>query len=153
MENIRNSYKTYKLKEENPVDLQTYLDISHLYLSFLVEKVIKGDEVVLPARCGTLEVVGKREKIQFSETGEVKGLSPDWQKTIALWKSNPLAKEKKKIVYNTNEHSCNTRYRFVWRKSKILVSNKTLYSLKMSRANKRLLSSLIKQGKEYIHYE
>lgn len=150
MENIRNSYKTYKELSEDPIDFQSYLDISHLYLSFLVEKVIKGDEVTLPARMGTLEIRGTKEKVKINETGEITGLSPNWKKTIELWNRDPISKEKKKIVYNTNEHSSNVRYRFVWKKSRVLVSNKTLYSLKMSRGNKRLLSSLIKQGKEYI---
>lgn len=150
MENVRNSYKTYKDMSENPIDFQAYLDLSYLYLSFLMEKVLKGDEVTLPSRMGSLEIRGTKEKIEIDETGTIKGLSPNWKKTVELWNKDEEAKKNRKLVYNTNEHSSNTRYRFVWRKSRVLVSNKTLYSLKMSRANKRLLSSLIKQGKEYI---
>lgn len=151
MENIRNSYNTYKSLTENPISFKDYLDLSHLYMSFLMEKVLLGDEVTLPSRMGTLGIRGTKEKISIDETtGEIKGLSPNWPKTLDLWKRDELAKEKRKLVYNTNEHSSNVRYRFVWRKSRVLVTNKTLYSLKMSRANKRLLSDLIKQGKEYI---
>lgn len=150
MENIRNSYKTYKDMSENPIDFKDYLDLSHLYLSFLVEKILKGDEVTLPSRMGSIEIRGTKEKIKVDETGNITGLSPNWKKTVELWNKDENAKKNRKLVYNTNEHSANTRYRFVWRKSRVLVSNKTLYSLKMSRANKRLLSNLIKQGKEYI---
>lgn len=150
-ENIRNSYKTYKESTENPVDFATYLNIAYLYVSFLMEKVLKGYEVTLPSNMGTLEIRGTKEKITIDENGEIKGLSPNWKKTFELWNSNPEAKEKKKLVYNTNEHSSNIRYRFVWRKSGSYTTNKTLYSLKISRANKRLLGELIKNGKEYYN--
>lgn len=152
MESIRTSYKTYKEVEENPIGFKDYIDINKLYLSFLAEKILKGDEITLPGKMGTVFIFGTEQKIYIKDNGEIKGLAPDWQKTIALWNKDPLAKEKKKLVYCTNDHSSNIKYRFKWNKKNVYVTNKTIYSLKMSRENKRLLSKLVKQGKEYINY-
>ena len=53
-------------------------------------------------------------------------------------------------MYHFNEHTNGIRYRFFWNKARVLVSNKTLYNLKMARVNKRALSENIKNGKEYM---
>ena len=83
------------------------------------------------------------------ENGNIKGLSSDWRKTKELWDRVEKAKLEKRIVYNTNEHSDTTIYKFRWRKTNVPVVNKSLYSLRITRANKRAVSNMIKEGKEY----
>lgn len=146
--NIRSSYKYYCKHNEDPVDIKTYIELVNNYNLFLMNKVFEGYEVTLPARFGTLMVTGKEQEIKFNEDGTPK-LPIDWGSTWQLWKKNPEAKEQKKKVYHTNEHSSNIRYKFFWSKKRILATNKNLYSLRMTRANKRELASLIKDGKEY----
>ena len=73
-------------------------------------------------------------------------MSPNWVKTKELWKSSEDARNRKQLVYNTNEHSDNLRYKFIWSKKRSVVENKTLYTLTMTRANKRELSKRIKEG-------
>jgi hypothetical protein len=137
MKNLRESYKLYKNTSENPTDFKTYLELAALYLKFLIEKVLAGKEVTLPSRMGTLSIVGRKQNFRFDEQGKIIGLPPDWVKTKKLWDKNPEAKEKKILVYHTNDHTDNVRYKFVWTKKSVLVENKTLYSLKMTRTNKR----------------
>lgn len=150
MKNIRTSYTQYKRECKDIVDIKTYLLISSLYIKFLMEKVIEGFEVTLPAMMGTLKIVGLQQKVRFDEDGKIIGLSPNWKKTMEFWNSNPQAKEEKKLIYNTNEHSSGIRYKFLWSKRRILTSNKTIYSLIMTRANKREVYHKVINGKEYL---
>ena len=86
----------------------------------------------------------------YIEDGEIKGLAPDWVKTKQLWDSDTEAKENKQLVYHFNEETNGIRYKFSWSKNRVLVSNKTLYNLRMTRSNKRELSKLVREGKEYL---
>lgn len=149
--NVRSSYKQYKETTTNEiVDSKTYIDYANEFNKFLAEKVIEGYEITLPARLGTLSIIGKKQKIKVDENGKIFGLAPDWVKTKELWDNNPKAKEEKKLLYHTNNHTDNTIYKFLWSKNRILITNKILYSLRMTRDNKRKVYSLINNGKKYI---
>jgi hypothetical protein len=148
--NLRDSYKKYCETTDNPVDIKTYLLITGDYNKFLINKVLEGKEVTLPSRMGTLSILGKKQKVRVDEDGNIQGLAPDWVKTKELWESNPQAAKDKKLVYHINAHTDNVRYKFLWSKSQVLVENKTLYSLRMTRDNKRAVHAMIKQGKQYI---
>ena len=148
--NLRDSYKLYKKEVKNPVDVKTYVLIATMYNKFLMDKVLDGEEVTLPSRFGTLCIIGRKQKIQFDEQGNIKGLAPDWVKTKELWDSDPIAKQNKQLVYHFNEETNGIRYKFAWSKNRVLVSNKTLYNLRMTRSNKRELSKLVREGKEYL---
>ena len=147
--NLRDSYKLYKQEVKNPVDVKTYVLLATMYNKFLMDKVLDGEEVTLPSRFGTLSIIGRKQKIQFDEEGNVKGLAPDWVKTKKLWDSSPEAKKRKQLVYHTNEHTGNIRYKFLWSKSRVLITNKTLYSLQVTRQNKREVHKRVLEGKEY----
>jgi len=147
--NIRDSYKLYKTEHENPVDVSTYVEISNGFMKFLIRKLFHKGEVLIPERLGILQIIGKKVNVRL-EDGEIKGLAPNWKKTLELWEENPEAAKNKKLVYHFNEDTNGIRYKFSWSKARVLVSNKTLYNLKLTRTNKRILSALIKQGKEYL---
>lgn len=149
MKNLRDSYKKYISTVDNPVDIKNYLLITADYNKFLINKVLEGEEVTLPARMGTLSIIGRKQSIKMKD-GKIVGLAPDWVKTKKLWESNPEAKKEKKLIYHTNTHTDNTRYKFLWSKCRVLVENKTLYSLRMTRDNKRAVHTKIKEGKQYI---
>lgn len=146
---IKDSYKLYRENKENKISLKDYLKISAGYNKFLMNKVLEGETVTLPAKFGTLAIVGRKQKIRYNENGDVVGLAPDWVKTKALWNSNPKAKENRQRVFHTNEHSSMMRYRFHWSKARVLVTNKTLYALRMTRENKRAVNQRINKGQEY----
>ena len=149
MKNLRESYKLYKQSVENPIDIKTYLILAADYNKFLIDKVLEGKEVTLPSRMGTLSILGKEQQIRFDDEGKIAGLAPDWVETKILWESNPEAKAAKKLVYHTNFHTDNVRYKFLWSKKNVLVENKTLYSLRLTRTNKRAVHKKILEGAQY----
>jgi len=147
--NTRDSYKTYVKNTDNPVSVSVYLSIINGFMQFLMGKLFIRGEIQLPERLGKLQIVGKKVNVRI-EDGKIKGLAPDWAETKKLWDEDSKAKKEKQLVYHFNEETNGIRYRFFWSKARALVANKTLYNLKLTRTNKRILSSLIKDGKEYL---
>lgn len=142
---ILDSYSTYV----GPVDKKRFKRITSQYHKFLMHKVKEGHEVVLPEKLGSLYVLGSKQEIKFDEDGKVTGLAPDWVGTKKLWDTNLEAKKNKKLLYHMNLDTDGIRYRYLWSKNRVIVENKTLYSLVLTRDNKRTLHSLIKSGKQY----
>lgn len=147
--NIRDSYIIYKHSSDNPLDIKMFVSVANSFMKFLSKKLLSTGIVGIPERLGNLNIIGKKVKVRI-EDGEIKGLAPDWVKTKELWANDEEAKTKKQLVYHFNEQTNGIRYKFFWSKNRVLVSNKTLYNLKLTRTNKRELSQLVKNGKEYI---
>lgn len=153
--NLANSYDLYIDRNENPVDKKQYLDIVYGFMKFQMDMVIAGYKVNLGAggSLGTICIVGSKVRPRLNKDGEIRGLAPDWRKTIALWKRDEEAKNKKEIVYCFNEHSNSIRYRIIWYRDTIKVINHKIYNLiftKGPNGNKRKVYNSIKAGKEYI---
>lgn len=146
--NLRDSYKTYVKSSENPVDIKTYLIVAANYNRFMIEKVLGGDEVVMPMKTGTLSIIGTIPVIKFDEDG-VPNLAVDWQRTWQLWKKDEKAKAERKKLYHTNDHTEGVRYRYLWSKKRIYATNKNLYALRLTRDNKRAVPEMVAGGKEY----
>lgn len=147
--NTRDSYVIYKHISSNPILISQYLEINNNFMKFLINKLLDTGEINIPERLGKLSIVGKKLNIRIEE-GKIKGLAPDWVKTKQLWETDLEAKKNKTLVYHFNEETNGVRYRFAWSKNRVLVTNKTLYSLRMTRTNKRELSRLVKNNKEYL---
>lgn len=147
--NTRDSYVVYKNMSVNPINISQYVQIINHFMKFLSSKLLSTGEIIIPERLGKLSIFGKKVNIRI-ENDEIKGLAPDWVKTKELWDSDPIAKQNKQLVYHFNEETNGIRYKFAWSKNRVLVSNKTLYNLRMTRSNKRELSKLIREGKEYL---
>ena len=147
--NTRDSYVVYKNMSVNPINISQYVQIINQFMKFLILKLLSTGEIILPERLGRLSIFGKKVNVRI-ENGEIKGLAPDWVKTKQLWDSDEEAKNNKQLVYHFNEETNGIRYKFFWSKNRVLVSNKTLYNLRMTRSNKRELSRLVREGKEYL---
>ena len=147
--NIRDSYVVYKNMSVNPINISQYVQIINHFMKFLSSKLLSTGEINIPERLGKLSIFGKKVNVRI-EDGEIKGLAPDWVKTKQLWESDEEAKNNKQLVYHFNEETNGIRYKFSWSKNRVLVSNKTLYNLRMTRSNKRELSRLVREGKEYL---
>ena len=147
--NTRDSYVVYKNMSDNPINISQYVQIINQFMKFLILKLLSTGEIILPERLGRLSIFGKKVNVRI-EDGEIKGLAPDWVKTKQLWDSDEEAKNNKQLVYHFNEETNGIRYKFSWSKNRVLVSNKTLYNLRMTRSNKRELSKLVREGKEYL---
>lgn len=147
--NTQDSYIVYKCLSENPIDIKEYCKINHEFIKFLVEELFEHGEIQIPERLGRIQILGKKIKVKY-EDGIIKGVAPNWVETKKLWEKDEEARKNKQLVFHFNEQTDGIRYKFYWNKSRVLVSNKTLFRLRMSRANKRRLASLIKSGKEYL---
>lgn len=146
--NIRDSYKIYKKKSESPIEIKDYIDLCNEYNKYIMERVFEGYSVMLPGKLGSFSIVGKQVKISYGEDG-TPNLAPNWNKTKKLWARCPECKERRKLVYHTNEHSDGIRYKLIWSKKRVLIKHKTLYSLRLTRANKRRIYKEILNNKEY----
>ena len=147
--NTRDSYVVYKNMSVNPINISQYVQIINHFMKFLSSKLLSTGEINIPERLGKLSIFGKKVNVRI-EDGEIKGLAPDWVKTKELWESDEEAKNNKQLVYHFNEETNGIRYKFAWSKNRVLVSNKTLYNLRMTRSNKRELSRLVREEKEYL---
>lgn len=146
--NIKDSYKLYKKDSKNPIDIKRYLILNGLFNKFIISKVLDGEAVSLPERLGILSIIGKKEIVNLDENQKITGLAPDWVKTKEYRKKYP---ESDTIIYHFNEHTSGIRYRYKWTKKNFPIVNKTLYSLRLTRANKRAVYKKIKfENKEYI---
>jgi hypothetical protein len=147
--NLRDSYKFYSSNETEPVKVKTYIEIVLGFIKFMMNKVFEGKDIKLPCELGVIGIRGKRQKPRLDEDGNVIGLPPDWVGTKKLWDENPEAKKKGQLLYLFNEHTAGVRYKVVWFKGGFKFKNKSVYSIRFSRFNKRTISGLIKGGKEY----
>lgn len=145
---LKDTYKDYEESVKNPITFKEYIDLTSGFMRFIMHKVFEGFCITLPAKLGTLEVIGKKQKVKIVD-GEIKGLAPDWVKTKELWEKNPEAKKQKKLIYHTNHQTNGYRYKFFWSKKRVLVEFKSLYTLKFTRSNKRTLSKMIFDGKPF----
>lgn len=150
MKNIRSSYKNYIEKSENPIPIKEYCKVVNDFNKFIMATVFSGEEILLPSRLGSLAIKGRKSKVTVTESGRLKGLTPDFKATNDLWEKCSECKERKQIVYHLNEHTNGIRYRFFWSRNRVLVTNKTFYSMIFTRTNKRFITELVvKRGKEY----
>lgn len=153
--NLRTSYyHGYRKTVEKPIsDVKLYLEIVTGLMKFIMKKVFEGYDVQLSANdsLGRIGVRGVKTSGYIGKDGQIKGLAPHWTKTKELWDNNPQAKLDRTIVYCTNEHSGGVRYKLVWYKQDAKLPNKSLYTLKFCRKNKRTLNKLITvEQREYM---
>ena len=65
--NIRSSYKRYSEEMRTPVEEKEFISIANGYMEFLIQKVLDGEEVTMPARLGTLFIQGVKKKLKFNK--------------------------------------------------------------------------------------
>lgn len=148
--NIRKSFKTYRRTKGNNLKLNEYITLANGFMEHIMEDVGKGNELTLPSNMGTLCVVGRKVPIQAITENGMRLLPPDWVATKKLRDSDPVSKAERKVVYHLNEETNGTIYKVHWSKKNMILTNKTLYSLKIARDPARAISDLIKGGKEYF---
>lgn len=164
IERLENKYGI--VVEVKDPTLPVYNSIVHGYLKFLMKKVLEGNDVRLGARLGTIGVRGKKVLPKIGWDGKIKGVVPSWSKTKIKWTEdakamgltfeeylNVVPKEERQLVFCFNEHTEYIRYRIVWYKKNVIVSNKTFYRLAFNRVNRRALWNLLNSGKEYLVIE
>jgi len=148
--NISDTFKFYEEEYENTVNYKDYKYILFKYLKFLINKIIKGNFVSLPARLGILRITGVKRLKFYNEKGESL-LPPDWKRTKELWNKDEEAKKNKTIIRHLNEETGGVSYRLKWIKRNVPIRNKNFLHFRLTRANKRAIAKTVKEdGQEYI---
>lgn len=143
----RNKYK----KSERP-DISVFRDLVNSYHKFIRNKIIEGHQVVLPQYCGALWIVGKKDnprKAKNVETNLLLGIVPNWAETLKLWKRDPEAKAKKKIIYCDNLHTDGVRYKISWLRKNARNGNIMFYFFRPCKEFRRSVHKRIMEGAEY----
>lgn len=140
-------YNLYKTVVDKPVSKSTHSSVLNSFNKELSKAIMEDAfEYLLPFRLGSLRI--RKYKAQYKideETGKIIGNLPvNWKATNELWSKNPEAKENKKRVYHTNEHSDGYQYKWNFSNYRSNCINKSAYCFVPSRTNKRALASLIK---------
>lgn len=152
LETFITSYKHYSNQVENKVTKKIYLSVLNGFAEFLMNAVLEGEHVTLPSKIGSIEIIGKKLKPKVTDNG-IEGLTINWQATKKLWKECETCKQKEQKVYYFNEHSDGIRYRFMWSRNSILMTNKYLYTYVPNRKSKAKLFKKVLEGKEYLLLE
>ena len=154
MVTTRDTYRLYK-KRAKVIRFTNgeYSALVGRFMKFIIQQLLDGEEVCLPFSLGRIYIMGFKIKVKIDKEGRITNLAPSWNKTLELWDRNPKAKEKKQIVFCTNEHSDGYRYHVTWSKTGANLKHKRLYSFIMARRNKRMLHGRIMEGKEYMRFD
>ncbi len=142
------------------VNKADYLAIVADFMKFIVELIFHGHTIVLPVKCGTLDIKGKEGTLQMKTTLDLNDksqtrtrLGVDWKTTKELWEKNPKAKEEKKLIFFFNEGTDSIVYKIRWQTFRSNLRHSTLYKFVFTRNNKRDTASLIKHGLEFETYK
>lgn len=157
---IEDIYKSYvKDREEKGRDIipmPVFRKILKHHNKEVVKNIVEfSDEFRMPYRLGYLRIRKFKQRLKLDPDGNLKTrhLQPDWQATNALWAKNKEAEKEKKIIWHTNVHTRGFYYKWYWDKRVCNIKNSTVYSVVMSRQNKRAISQAIKQNKKLDYYE
>lgn len=153
-------YRFYRDSVKNvnkiPIDQSTFRKILRYYNTKVCEEIVENsEELRMPYRLGYLRIKKFKFRLILDADGNIKKshLKPDWKKTKELWENNEDAKLNKKLVYHTNKHTQGYYFKFYWDKRTCNIKNSSVYSLAMTRTNKRLIAKTIKTKENIDYYE
>ena len=146
------------------IDRQTFSNILKDFNLELARLLLEENlEFRMPSNLGTVRMRKFKRKIHFKEDGtlDTRYLCVDWQATKAFWvREYPGldAVELKKIkhktrIFHLNEHTENHVIRLFWKKYGSAIVNKKIYSLLLTRTNKRRVAQLLKTDSNINYYE
>lgn len=143
-------YRSKDFKTEHKkVSREIYRNFVTDFLKFIKNKILEGDKVTLPEKCGTLYIKPSKIILTIDDKGKVKGHKVDWKKTKELWERKPEAKAQKKLVYFTCENTSGILYKLFWSLKNVYHPYKLLYHFSGVRSLKRSMAEVINNGKEY----
>jgi hypothetical protein len=148
LETFNTAYASYKKNSKEPLDKKTWINLLNGFAEYLMNCLTKGETIYLPEKLGAIQVIGKKLEPKVTDNG-IEGLTINWGATHKLWKECQPCKQKKQKVYLFNEHSDGIRYRFMWSRTAMLMTNKYLYTYIPNRKSKKKLYEKILEGTEY----
>lgn len=144
------AYDFYMKNCAAPVNMsrQTYYDILQDINSAAMECVLYENMELDMPRLGGIRIRRYKRKLKLDKNGDLKTINipVDYKATKELWARDTQAKEKKKLIFNFNEHSNGFSYRFWWDKRTSNQKNQSKYYFRATRKNKRELAKIVKDS-------
>lgn len=116
--------------------------------NLLTDELVKGNDIKLPNKMGTLELRKYNPKLEFKDNKLINKLPIDWDRTIKLWYEDKESFNNKTLVRVNNREV----FKVYYNKSKANYNNKNFYTFSVNRDIKRRLKDKIKL-KEIDAYE
>lgn len=142
-------YDAYKYIRKNkwldigrPLTEHEFYSIIRKTNNYLAEELLKGNDVILPHRLGTLEL-RKYYPRMYIEDGVYKNTLPiDWDVTLKLWSEDEEAYKERTLVKMEEKEIFKVQYN----KNKANYNNKSFMEFVVNRDIKRGLKQHIKRG-------
>lgn len=148
-----------KFKKEHPeykkLTFEQFKRVIRTYNTMIMDYVLEtGKEFKLPFGFGVI-TINKKKQVVFFEKDGVKRvvLAVDWKTTKELWEKNPEAKENKKVIFLTNEHSEGYRFKWLWfpKSARFMMADVWIFT--PSRRSSRTLAQKLKDPHRSSFYQ
>lgn len=152
---IKDIYDYYCQHSNNVIPFNVFKTICEEYnYRYIFKSILNGKYVKLGGKLGDFLIVSKTIVPRLDKNGNLftGHLGVDYKATRELWLNNTAAKEAKKFIYHTNDHSDRKRAVFYWDKRTSNVINQSVYDFLLARDNKRELSAKMKDPNNVINY-
>ena len=143
-------YDAYKWIRKNkwldigrPITEHEFYTIIRQVNNLLAENFLKGRDIVLPHRLGTIELRKYETKMSFNNGKLHTNLPIDWDRTLKLWAEDEEA-YKEKMLVKVEEKEI---FKVFYNKGKANYNNKSFYEFNVNRDLKKRLKQRIKEGK------
>lgn len=131
-----------------------YIDILSSINEAIATKIISENfHFRMPYKMGSLEIVKKKPKVIVDSNDNVRNYLPiDWGATNKLWKEDPIAKKKKKLIRHKNSNSEGYVFKTTYRKLNSNYANVKVYNFRTSKNYRQLMVSLVRDNPNIDFY-
>lgn len=150
---VKNSYGVYdgykyyrktKPKEHKYILTESqYFSIIRKVNELLGERLVSGEDIVLPCRLGRLEVRKYETRITIDGKKIKTNLPIDWNRTLKLWYEDEESYKNKTLVKVEEKEI----YKIYYNRNVADFTNKSFYQFDINRELKKKLKQNIKEGK------
>ena len=147
---VRNSlgtYDSYKWVRRNkwldigrPVTEHEFYTIIRQVNNLLAENILRGEDIVLPHRLGTIELRKYNTRVLFRDGKLITNLPIDWDRTLKLWSEDEEAYKERTLVKMEEKET----FKVFYNKRTANYENKSFMQFEVNRDLKRRLKQRIK---------
>lgn len=141
---MKDYYKWYKKNSDDVVDYTTYSDIISEYNKTIINLMLNNSLEYRVPKVNLLFTIRKEHRTPKIIEGKLVNNRPvDFKRTMALWKVDKDAKNKKVLLRHKNNHTSGYVFRIYCKKHESGIKNKKVYKFQPSRQFKRDLAARI----------
>lgn len=123
--------------------------LSEINEAIFNEIIMDNFELVIPYSLGKMRIKKCKIRLRLKEDGtlDTSRLIPDWKRTKKLWEEDTEAREKKQLVYLTNQHTKGYKFHFFWNKTinrRLKVKNLGVMCFRATKSTRQSLAKGLK---------